>query len=804
MAQSHIKITGGLLDGKSMRNTISIIGHTFEAGQALRFNRGAGTGVCGDFYAPAIADSAANSEVIGVVESVEGSSFVLVYGGEISTSNFDGKFALVDDDVFFLSGTTPGLVENIPPSTAGQVIKPVLVRSDGNRAIVTNFIGTVIGGSSVVNLDGIQPVGTIEPYAGQANDVPATWSLCDGGALSTTEFIDLYNRIGREFGYHVTIESTAIGTNITDIAVGQVIQQSGGVTGRIVSIDSALNQITVDVDYLRYNENDDPDGFKPHNITSFVGSSLTFTIPTAPSSTDGIIYAGSITPKESVQPSSDITLSGSTGTITAFRKPDLRGKVVMGTALKDNAGTNQEGTVIVADRDSPRGSILGEYEHQLTEAELAAHSHGGTGSVSTRTGTVGGTSPFSQNNNGGRDRAVESQTVTIITDIKGEGAGHNNLQPTVAINWIIKTTANAAAAVIDNLTTQIPLTDLTDVDITPSDGDIVMYDASNTPVKFKAYNLLTNYKPNAEQIFQIDTSGTNPKVRFGGPTPASANGFSVNLDGLGSGASKFEILNGTDDPLMSLQKTTATDQTYGIASIGTDGPPDEDANLMLGNKGLLFQSSSSTPVNKIVTTVAPLGTATDTNLVTEKAVRTAISDGSQTTISSYVLCLGENVDRGLDSDDSITEEVFPEWHSGDRLTGTGVQVKVEPELVNRSGNNVHRKIKLSITNSTELPIIVSATFGDTMFAPAQSADIGAITVNLPEMSRAVSGSINERLVGANSTETQGSSEVQVLAGNNQDFVDFFMNAPQVNVTFRKATAEEISQEVGRASASFTP
>ena len=103
-----------------------------------------------------------------------------------------------------------GLVDKIPPSSAGQVIKTVLIRSEGNKAIVTNFIGTIIGGSSVVNLDGIQPVGTIEPYAGQANDVPATWSLCAGGALSTTAFIDLSNRIGREFGYHRTIQSSAI------------------------------------------------------------------------------------------------------------------------------------------------------------------------------------------------------------------------------------------------------------------------------------------------------------------------------------------------------------------------------------------------------------------------------------------------------------------------------------------------------------------------------------------------------------------------------------------------------------------
>tara|TARA_Y100001937_G_scaffold90007_1_gene121730 strand:- start:5149 stop:7548 length:2400 start_codon:yes stop_codon:yes gene_type:complete len=799
LAQSHIKITGGLLDGKSMRNTISIIGHTFEAGQALRFNREAGTGVPGDFYAPAIADSAANSEVIGVVESVEGSSFVLVYGGEISTANFDGKFALVDDDVFFLSGTTPGLVENIPPSTAGQVIKPVLVRSDGNRAIVTNFIGTVIGGSSVVNLDGIQPVGTIEPYAGQANDVPTTWSLCDGGALSTTEFIDLYNRIGREFGFHQTIQSSAI-TPSAGIAVGQVVQQGGGLTGRIVSIDFALNQITVDVDYLR--STGTIDGFTPHNET-FSGSNLT--IPNSISGTEGIIYAGSLTPLgDPAQPSTTITLSSATVTITAFRKPDLRGKVVMGSALKDK--DPQEGTLIVTDRNSPRGSILGEYEHTLTEAQLPQHSHT---TISTSRDLRGFFDPgthvpsvdgdiFTAEEGDHREGSDSDNGVRYHFDGRhshttdggsGQGAAHNNLQPTVAINWIIKTTANAAAAVIDNLTTQIPLTDLTDVDITPSDGDIVMYDASNTPVKFKAYNLLTNYKPNAEQIFQIDTSGTNPKVRFGGPTPASANGFSVNLDGLGLGASKFEILNGTDDPLMSLQKTTATDQTYGIASIGTNGPPQESANLSLGNKGLLFTESASTPVNKIVTTVAPLGTATDTNLVTEKAVRDAIDGGSSET---YFMALTHHGDAILGSV-AADGEVFPSWCTS-REDNNGVKWEVTKQQVSPDSSPVTTQGKLRVTNNSGSDIVINGTFsyiGQRRSFTAAAGDIEEIKeVGIFETVIST-GTSNDFLTPG--IGKQGSTS------NDATFKGF-----NGLLSFRKATAAETAQDIGKGAQSFTP
>ncbi len=762
MAQSHIKITGGLLDGKSMRNTITVAGHTFEAGQALRFNRGAGTGVCGDFYAPAIADSAANSEVIGVVESVEGSSFVLVYGGEIATANFDGKYALEDDDVFFLSGITHGLVDKVPPSTAGQVIKPVLVRSDGNKAIVTNFIGTVIGGSSVVNLDGIQPVGTIEPYAGQANDVPATWSLCDGGALSTTAFIDLYNRIGREFGYHVTIQSSAI-TSGAGIEVGQVVQQGGGLTGRIVSIDFALNQITVDIDYLK--STGTIDGFTPHN-ESF---QTDLSIPQEVSVSNGEIYAGSLTPKADIaQPNSTITLSSPTVTTTAFRKPDLRGKVVMGSASLTPEGNDQEGTLIVTDRNSPRGSILGEYEHTLTVDEIPSHTH----NVLYDNDTTGG-GGFSNDDPdvGNRTRATTST---------GGDEPHNIIQPTVAINWIIKTTANAAAAVIDNLTTQIPLTDLTDVSITPSDGDIVMYDASNTPVKFKAYNLLTNYKSNAEQIFQIDTSGTNftstfPKVRFGGPDTSSANGFSVNLDGLGSGAPKFEVLNSSNSPLMSLQKTSTTDQTYGIASIGTNGVPSESANLSLGSKGLLFSSSSSTPVNKVVTSISSSGS--DENLVTEKAVRDAIDFQQGFTYRM--------TDHGSGNTNTYRKEIFPSWVStrtsgtgSTTYTGTGISVR------HRAGDAVN---ELFISNGTGSDIIATVAFGGMINREGSGANINYDVV----------GSAYEILVKNGSGIAGSEDEVKVngIVTNGQTFVIWSHHS---DISFRKANADESEAGFGHA------
>ena len=350
----------------------------------------------------------------------------------------------------------------------------------------------------------------------------------------------------------------------------------------------------------------------------------------------------------------------------------------------------------------------------------------------------------------------------------GGDQAHNNLQPTVAINWIIKTTANAAAAVIDNLTTQIPLTDLTDVSITPSDGDIVMYDASNTPIKFKAYKLLTNYKPNAEKIFQIDTSGSNPNVRFGGPDSAR-NGFSVNLDGLGSGAPKFEVLDTNNTPLMSLQKTTTTDSTYGIASIGTNGPPQESANLSLGSKGLLFSLSSSTPVNKIVTEIAPSATATDTNLVTEKAIRDAISDISLTVVESFFL--------------TNNNEIYPTWHTGERTANTGIKASVSRNFTSPS-NSRGPRARLTVSNNTSNNVVLTGRFG--------------IMIGRGEVDYQTVGSISEIVLPANTT-TQYDGPVFDTSFSWQ-----YSASPDCMIAVRQASTAESAQGVGNASASFTP
>lgn len=564
MAQSHIKLTGGVGDGKRIANTISQVGHGFGVGDAIRYNRLAATGSGTDKYLKAIADSPENSEVVGVVSEVLGpDTFVLTYSGHIDTSTFN--YSLANDDVFFLSDETAGTLTNTPPSTAGSVIKPVLVRMDSDNAIITNYVGTVIGGTSVVSLDGVQPVGTVEPYAGTVDDVPTTWSLCDGGGLLITEYPELYSRIGIAFGYHVKVEAETIPSGIE---VGYLAELRNGdavvATGRVAEVGS---YIVVDVNHLRI----DGDKYTYDGVSAFETSELnTFNVVLPTNEPQNLERYGSVI-SPVINTDSEITIEDVTVTRFRFRKPDLRGKFILGRGEED------EGTAITLPFTLKRGEIGGQFD-AVASSGIDGVFGGGVESVST-------------------------------------------LPPYQGLNWIIKTTSTAKAALLDNLTASFKLSDLLDVnapELTAQSGQIIVFDAaSEDGQKYRPYRLFTDYPDDASNVFQIDnTTTTNPLVKYGNASLSDA--FGIDLDGLGSGSNpQFRIQGNGSNTLFVVQK----DATDG-ARVGVGTPPSDGVNLTIGTKGLKFSTGAT--VNTIRTSVRGSNNASDSALVTEKAVRNAI------------------------------------------------------------------------------------------------------------------------------------------------------------------------------------
>lgn len=131
-----------------------------------------------------------------------------------------------------------------------------------------------------------------------------------------------------------------------------------------------------------------------------------------------------------------------------FGIPDLRGRAVAGQddmgGVSANRLTNQTGGL----NGDTLGATGGAETHTLTTAQMPAHTHTGTtdghthsvkfflGAVQSGGGTVvssiGVAGPVN-----GTDAAV-SATDTFTSDLTGGGGAHNNVQPTIVLNYIIK------------------------------------------------------------------------------------------------------------------------------------------------------------------------------------------------------------------------------------------------------------------------------------------------------------------------------------------------------------------------------
>ena len=112
---------------------------------------------------------------------------------------------------------------------------------------------------------------------------------------------------------------------------------------------------------------------------------------------------------------------------TTFNLPDLKGRVPVGKSADTEFDT--------------LGETGGEKTHALTEAELASHGHTLSVLTGSGAGSYGGMTTV------GYNAAFNASTFPVVPktggnnygiDATGSGTAHNNLQPYITINYIIK------------------------------------------------------------------------------------------------------------------------------------------------------------------------------------------------------------------------------------------------------------------------------------------------------------------------------------------------------------------------------
>lgn len=123
------------------------------------------------------------------------------------------------------------------------------------------------------------------------------------------------------------------------------------------------------------------------------------------------------------------------GTST-FNLPDMRGRVPVGMGTGTGGGTSgtglpSGGSALTA---VSRGTWKGEETHVLITAELAAHTHSNTPPSPTPGGGGGGVTGIEVS-----DGTSASSANTYNTSSTGGDGAHNNIQPVMGLNFIIKT-----------------------------------------------------------------------------------------------------------------------------------------------------------------------------------------------------------------------------------------------------------------------------------------------------------------------------------------------------------------------------
>jgi microcystin-dependent protein len=227
--------------------------------------------------------------------------------------------------------------------------------------------------------------------------------------------------------------------NIANNAVTLPKLQIGNV-GELISWDSTQQPITVakgtENHVLTANAAGIPPEFKDPSQNEFIKAALKLLVPAGT-----IFYWGG-----SVAPSGYILADGSSvsrttysdlfdvfgttygaGDGTTFGIPDLRGRVIIAPDAMGGTAANR------VTAPTALGNFGGEEKHQLTIGELPAHNF--TTTLNWQTGVLSGSSDvrkiFFDDNLGS---TAQKSTNTI-----GSNTPHNNMQPYIVLNAIIKT-----------------------------------------------------------------------------------------------------------------------------------------------------------------------------------------------------------------------------------------------------------------------------------------------------------------------------------------------------------------------------
>ena len=199
---------------KSASRTIAEIptNSGFSAGNVVFYN------ITGSTWAKSSAAADNTSEVFGVIESTTGLTATVVTQGSVNIPDtmlhdMGSNGGSGGNDIWFLSGTTSGHMQNLAPTAVGNIVKPVYYAypHEFNGAtfsgLVVKYIGYSVSSATSSTAASTTAVGSIfaSPILMPGNVVSGTYS-------TTTSIINLY--INRQIIYNPAL---LVGTPIADV-----------------------------------------------------------------------------------------------------------------------------------------------------------------------------------------------------------------------------------------------------------------------------------------------------------------------------------------------------------------------------------------------------------------------------------------------------------------------------------------------------------------------------------------------------------------------------------------------------------
>ncbi|RMF59091.1 MAG: hypothetical protein D6746_08795 [Bacteroidetes bacterium] len=294
------------------------------------------------------------------------------------------------------SGTTVTVTRGAEGTTARQ-------HGSGTKWVLA---ATAAQWTSTLNAAaGALPVGALVPYAGTSSPDTTHWLLCDGSAVSRTTYATLFGVIGTTFG----AGDGATTFNLPDLrgrAVFGLDNMGGTAANRVTDPAGITLGGTVGAETVTLTVNELP----AHAHTGATGSngdhwhSVSITSGSAGSHTHSFSATTSTNGSHTHAPGqADLTAGTSFVVGVSGNLGDYNPSSIAAT----NAGA-WDGATATASGGSHNHSVSG------TTGSAGSHTH----LVSGNTGTTG------------------AHTHTITSE--GGGAAHQNMQPSMAVGWLIK------------------------------------------------------------------------------------------------------------------------------------------------------------------------------------------------------------------------------------------------------------------------------------------------------------------------------------------------------------------------------